>query len=60
VLPPLFIIGCARSVPSILGEFFETNSESHYFFEDDIWSTVYHNKIKLWVILAGIKLFHLK
>lgn len=47
---PIFIIGCARSGTSILGEFFEQNSTCHYFFEDDIWSSVYHNKAKFFII----------
>ena len=57
---PIFIIGCVKSQTSILGNFFENNSQCKYFFEDDIWNSAYRNKIKSWVILAGIKLFHLK
>jgi len=36
-LPPVFIVGNARSGTSILGNFFENNSQCYYFFEDDIW-----------------------
>ena len=36
-LPPIFIIGVARSGTSILGKFFENNSQCRYFFEVDIW-----------------------
>jgi len=37
MLPPIFIIGCARSGTSILGEFFENNSQCKYLFEAQIW-----------------------
>jgi len=36
-LPPIFIAGVARSGTTILGKFFENNSQCKYFFEDDIW-----------------------
>jgi len=36
--PPIFIIGSPRSGTTVLGEFFETNSNCNYFLEVDIWS----------------------
>lgn len=37
MLPPIFIIGCARSGTSILGNFFQNNSQCQYFNEIDVW-----------------------
>ncbi len=38
MLSPVFIIGSPRSGTTLLGEFFETNSNCNYFLEVDIWS----------------------
>jgi len=38
MLTPIFIIGCGRSGTSILGEFFENNSQCEYFYGADLWS----------------------
>jgi len=46
MLPPIFIIGCARSGTSILGEFFENNSQCQYYFDEDIWDPNFNNLIK--------------
>jgi len=46
MLSPLFIIGCARSGTSILGEFFENNSQCKYYFDEDIWDSSFTNPIK--------------
>jgi len=37
MLEPVFIIGCARSGTTILGEFFENNSQCYYLNEIDVW-----------------------
>lgn len=37
MLESIFIIGCARSGTTILGEFFENNSICKYFHEIDVW-----------------------
>jgi len=37
VLPPLFIIGSARSGTTILGEIFENNTQCVFFHEIDVW-----------------------
>ena len=46
MLLPIFIIGCARSGTSILGEFFENNSQCEYFFDEDVWVPNFDNPIK--------------
>jgi len=45
MLPPIFIIGCARSGTSILGEFFKNNSQCEYSFDKDIWDPSLDNLI---------------
>jgi len=37
MLNPIFIIGCPRSGTTILGEFFEIDSQFDYYREKDIW-----------------------
>ena len=44
--PPIIIIGCARSGTSILGEFFENNSECQYYYDEDLWDPKFNNLIK--------------
>ncbi len=37
MLEPIFLIGCARSGTTIIGKFFEKNSQCYYLDEYDIW-----------------------
>lgn len=59
MLPPVFIVGCARSGTTILGEFFEKNSQCEYYFEMELWDKKVEsilNKI-LWKTILSNKFF---